>query len=314
MKILIGCDGTPAGRAALEDLARAGLPPDADAVAMTVADVWLAPGDPDPRVSRAIPAVGRAHERAERLLADARAEARRSADRLRRLFPGWTVAEDAAADSPAWALLKKARAWSPDLLVVGATGKKALARLTLGSVSQKVLAEARGSVRIGRSGPPTDGGLRLLVAVDGSPDSERAVNAVLQRRWPADTRVRVIAVVDDRLLSAAALRMAPLARWMKPGDTDPAAWVGRMVEESCARLQGQGLLVSGRVEKGNPKTVLVEKAAKWRAHALYLGARGLTRWERFMLGSVSTAVAARAACSVEVVRGPRRETALTGPA
>lgn len=311
MKILIGEDGSPAGRAALEDLARAGLPDRAEAVVLSVADVWLAPVDPDPRVARAIPAVGRARARAERALGEARAAARRGAERLRKLFPGWTVTDEAEADAPAWALLKKARAWSPDLIVVGATGKKALARWALGSVSQAVLAESSGAVRVGRAGPADDGALRLMVAVDGSPDADRAVETVIARRWPADTRVRVVSVVDDRLLSAAALRVSTLARWTREGDADPAAWVGRMVEDACARLQKAGLLASGRVEKGVPKNVLVDKATRWRAHALFLGARGLTRWERLLLGSVSTAVAARLPCSVEVARGPRRETSLT---
>ena len=55
------------------------------------------------------------------------------------------------------------------------------------------------------------------------------------------------------------------------------------------------------VKEGDPKRVLIEEAEQWGADCIFVGARGLRRLERFLLGSVSTAVAARAHCSVEVV-------------
>jgi nucleotide-binding universal stress UspA family protein len=56
------------------------------------------------------------------------------------------------------------------------------------------------------------------------------------------------------------------------------------------------------VKDGEPKSLLIAEAESWGADCIFVGARGLGRVERFMLGSVSTAVAARAHCSVEVVR------------
>jgi nucleotide-binding universal stress UspA family protein len=140
-----------------------------------------------------------------------------------------------------------------------------------------------------------------LLAVDGSPDAETAVDRVLERSWPAGTLVRVMAVADDRL--AGAVRKVPaLARWARPRDTDPRAWLGRLVESVEHRLSQKGLAASGRVRPGDPKKVLLEKAIRWRADMVFLGARGLTRWERTFLGSVSTSVAVHAPCSVEVAR------------
>ena len=55
------------------------------------------------------------------------------------------------------------------------------------------------------------------------------------------------------------------------------------------------------MQEGEPKVVLLEQAEEWGAKTIFLGARGLGATERFLLGSVSTAVAMRAPCSVEVV-------------
>jgi nucleotide-binding universal stress UspA family protein len=50
-------------------------------------------------------------------------------------------------------------------------------------------------------------------------------------------------------------------------------------------------------------TEIVEGAEGWRADSIFVGACGTgSRLGRFLLGSVSAAVAARAHCSVEVTR------------
>jgi len=56
------------------------------------------------------------------------------------------------------------------------------------------------------------------------------------------------------------------------------------------------------VEEGDPKDVLLEEARNWNADAIFVGARGLGRVDRFLLGSVSSATVAHAPCTVEVVR------------
>jgi nucleotide-binding universal stress UspA family protein len=67
-------------------------------------------------------------------------------------------------------------------------------------------------------------------------------------------------------------------------------------------LQKAGLEVSSVFAEMDPKQLLVEEAEKWGAACILVGARGLGRWKRLLLGSVSTAIAARSHCSVEVVR------------
>ena len=63
-----------------------------------------------------------------------------------------------------------------------------------------------------------------------------------------------------------------------------------------------GLSAAEVVEEGDPKVTLVEHAERWGADTIFVGATGLSRTQRFFPGSVSNAIAARAHCSVEVVR------------
>ena len=117
MKILIGYDGSECADAALEDLRRAGLPDRAEALVLSVADVFV-PAPVDEEIDNTFPfyvpaGVKRAHEHAARVLGGARATAERAAGRVRESFPGWGVRAEASADSPAWALVLKAGEWNP---------------------------------------------------------------------------------------------------------------------------------------------------------------------------------------------------------
>jgi nucleotide-binding universal stress UspA family protein len=63
-----------------------------------------------------------------------------------------------------------------------------------------------------------------------------------------------------------------------------------------------GLVALPIVTEGDPKDVLVAKAKDWKASTIFIGACGLGRVERMLLGSVSSATVAHAPCAVEVVR------------
>ncbi|HXF63780.1 MAG TPA: universal stress protein [Caldilineaceae bacterium] len=302
MRLLIGYDGSPYGDAALDDLRRAGLPQAVEAIVLSVADVLLPPaGDEPPPSQWAKQLMEEANREASRLLEEAHAIAQRGCQRLQAYFPEWQVHAQACADSPAWGIILKAEEWQADLVVVGSHSRSALGRLFLGSVSQMVVNQAHCSVRVARAREVApDQPLRLLIGVDGSAQAEVAVRAVAARRWPPRTEVRLMAAVDPRLLTtlAAASRMDPT------GSGDGRAQVGRMIE-ATGELVRQGapqVTVSTVIKDGDPKQLLLAEAEQWGADCIFVGPRGHGQRERLWLGSVSTAIAAQARCSVEVVR------------
>jgi nucleotide-binding universal stress UspA family protein len=283
LRILIGYDGSECSDAAVEDLARAGLPAEADVRVMTVADLFVPGGDAEISGSVLLPAqlheaIERARARAAAALDAARALAARARERIGLSFPIWTVTAEAWADSPAWALVKASDDWPADLIVVGSRGHgSAGGRLILGSVSRRVLYEARCSVRVAhRSGGPSRRSGRILLGFDGSRDSSRAVEAVAARFWPAGTEARVVTVVEPAL--------SPLN------------------DHAVEALRAAGLIVSRVIREGRPVEVLLEEAEVWQADSIFVGTRGIGGVGRLLMGSVSSALAARAHCSVEVVR------------
>jgi nucleotide-binding universal stress UspA family protein len=303
MKILIAYDGSEFADAAIHDLRHAGLPDNAEALVYTVADVIVPPEvTPGDEVPPELPAVRRAHERAKQKLKQAEARARAASERIQKDFPNWQVTFEAAAESPAWAIIFKAGEWHADLIVVGSHGKSGLAgRLILGSVSQRVLYEAPCSVRIGRQAPAAaTSPLRLLVGVDGSSHSKAVLQAIAQRRWPAETQVRLLTVVDT--VMAFGDEEEQEVKWLEVGDENNWDDVRAIFEPAAELLRASGLDAEVMIRRGHPTQQLLDEGESWGAHCIFVGAKGVRGIERLLLGSVSAALAARAHCSVEVVR------------
>ena len=300
MKILIAYDGSDCARDAIEGLRLAGLPDEAEAVVISVADVWLPPPSSYEVVESAFEKQLRARpeetgERARLAVEKARDLANDATNLVLTGFPAWEVRAEACAGSPAWEIIQKADEWEPDLIVVGSHGRTALGRFFLGSVSQRVVTEARSSVRVARrSTKETSGPVRIVIGVDGSAGSEAAVHAVAGRRWPAGSEARVVAALD--------LMMVPPLESFERFNEDERAWADEVVKASAEKLRAAKLAVSSTTKSADPKHLIVEEAESWEADSIFVGARGLRRIERFLIGSVSAAVAARAHCSVEIVR------------
>jgi nucleotide-binding universal stress UspA family protein len=228
--------------------------------------------------------------------------------RLKAIFPTWKVSADSSCGSAAGELVAKAEEWKPDLIVVGSHGRTALGRFVLGSVSQRVLSETHCTVRVSRgrieeSGTP----VRLIVGVDGSPGSEAAVRAVAARNWPPNSEVKLVAVDDPLVPDYVGKIIPPLASTIKEDKQEEMSWADTIVRRSSDLLAHTGLKVTQILREGNPKHELPKAAEEWGADCIFVGSAGFSnRFERFVLGSVSAAVAARAHCSVEVVRQNER--------
>ena len=295
MKILIGFDGSECARAALDDLLRAGLPDIAQVTVIAAVDVFIPPSVRKEDAYESFPlyvphGVKLARARAKKAFEHAEELARDGAGIIKKNFPGWAVTAEAHADTPHWAIIDKEHEWKPDLVVVGSHSRSALGRMLLGSVSQKVLYEADSTVRIAR-GRNLDSSvpIKLVAGTDGSPDADEMIEVVSSRYWPDGTEIRLITTPDPGLSY----------------DEEPKVEMERIQtfqKLAERKLSACGLAVTPIVKEGDPKRVLLAEAEAWGADCIFLGAKGHRFKERLIIGSVSSSVAARAHCSVEVVR------------
>jgi len=149
--------------------------------------------------------------------------------------------------------------------------------------------------------------MKILLAVDGSAYSDAAIEEVTHRPWPPKSEVRVITAAET-----------PILVGMEPWAASPEYFenLEKLVREAAKAVIESALLklkttedktlkISSEIIQGPPRQVIVEEAERWNADLVVMGSRGLSTWNRLLLGSVSNSVVHHANCSVEVVRRPQ---------
>jgi nucleotide-binding universal stress UspA family protein len=147
--------------------------------------------------------------------------------------------------------------------------------------------------------------MKVLLATDGSDCARAAAKSIAGRPWTKGSEIKVLGVADIILPA------------MEPWYGEPGLFMRLQKEaieheqeataEAAKIVSSTGLTVSTAVLSGNPKAVIVDEAKDWQADLIVVGSYGRTGIDRFLLGSVSAAVAMHAHCSVEIIREPARD-------
>ena len=206
---------------------------------------------------------------------------------------------------------KFAKEWHADLVMVGCNDVPDFGRLLLGSTARSVVQLAPCSVEVVRPiRQTTDAGshqgMRILVATDGSDFSVAAIRSVANRPWPAGSVVRIVSVPEFILLKDPSYLKTHEVKDLGEASLEDA-W--RCVTAGADKLAGCGLQVYSDVPalQDRPHCVILKEAEAWHADMIVVGSHGRTGFDRFVMGSVSEAVALHAKCSVEVVRKPETD-------
>ena len=147
--------------------------------------------------------------------------------------------------------------------------------------------------------------MKILLAVDGSPFSDAALEEVGKRPWPNNSQVMVVTAFQAPFAATPEVWALP-ADYYDQLERSVRLRADSAMETTVAELTaslGPEVPVKGKCVAGSPQRVILDEAEKWNADLIVLGSHGYPAWERLLLGSVSQAVVSHAKCSVEVVRG-----------
>lgn len=182
------------------------------------------------------------------------------------------------------------------LLVVGSRGHNRFETQWLGSVSQHLAGHARGPVAVVRP-PQKLGAEEILVGVDGSPPSVRALEYAVARAEL--TGESVLAVHAFPSLSYGGGGIGALATDIDTTEVDEAERLAAELVAGVA-VDHPDVAIRSTASMGRAARVLARLSED--ASLVVVGSRGRTPVQELLLGSVSQETLHRAVCPVVVVR------------
>ena len=297
MKVLLAIDSSALSEAVVSEVERRPWPPDTNVCVLTVIDLLAltsAVGYLEPFI--------KSENDAARALVHSVAE--RLAGR------GLQTTAIPVEGYPGTSIVEEATKWGADFVFVGSHGHGGFVRFLLGSIAKAVVQNAPCSVEIVRHArhdkdhPEHDKAaersnvLRILLATDGSDYSTAAARSIAARPWPSGSEVRIVSVVEQ-IVAAADPSAGAVSERIREDNTKASTEAVNAAEEIVA---GAGMKTESAVLKGSPKRRIVEESKAWGADLIVVGSHGRRGLTRYLLGSVSEAVAMHAHCSVEVIR------------
>jgi nucleotide-binding universal stress UspA family protein len=215
--------------------------------------------------------------------------------------PHWARVETRLVHGdPAEALMIMADSGKVDLIVMGSRGLTDIRRFLLGSVSRKVVMHASCAVLLVKKRLP--GIRRIVMAVDGSKEAQRALEFLLDMSFPKTAHVDVVSVVPPLPIEGGIVPLAVPPKLLEQIRVPLEENAQNAAKQAAEILTRVGFDAVATVLHGHPSHEIVKLAEAQHADLLVLGSRGLTGATRFLMGSVSDGVVKYARCNVLVYR------------
>ena len=200
---------------------------------------------------------------------------------------------------PEAGILEAAAAWNVDVIAIGSRGDTGIARILLGSVSERIVRYAPCSVLVAR---PFSKQGTVLAATDLSDASYPAIKAGAEQ---ARLRGAKLVVLHNLDLWPPPVSSVTAGLGAAGVPTDPSV----LEEQRSAALQRLAKILAElrieatcRVSHGPPDAEIIRAVDEIEPELLVIGTHGRTGLSRLALGSVAERVVETANCSVLVVR------------
>jgi nucleotide-binding universal stress UspA family protein len=215
---------------------------------------------------------------------------------------GLTVETHVYYDEAARAIVDAAQRQAADLVVMSTHGRGGLGRWVYGSVADRVLRRMAVPVLLvpALAEPPrtTDGPLRILVPLDGSPLAEEVLGQVRALAVTRGAELLLLRVVEPPVpLEVDGEGYVSLVQ----RDADLAE-AQRYLESVAGRLRAGGVVATARALVEEAVPTIVATAADYRADLIAMATHGRSGLARVVLGSVAAGVLHRANTPLLLVR------------
>ena len=208
----------------------------------------------------------------------------------------------------------------PDLIVLGAKGRRATLGILLGGVVQQIVEYADDPVLVVRA--PYERLQRILLVTDGSIHSQRAASYLGNFPIPDLAEVHVLNVLPPtpspvliaRSWPAGSETMAPVPSYeteeMLSKQAEEEERHGKaLLEETVNEMVNYGIEVKSVLLRGDAATEIIQYANENQVDLIVAGSRGLSQMRRLLLGSLSRKLVHYASCSVLIYKGGNHEMA-----
>lgn len=143
--------------------------------------------------------------------------------------------------------------------------------------------------------------MRVLLAHDGSDHAAQAANLVRDVRWPSESALRIVSVIEPTMVAMTSYAAAGAGYWSQL-DGELSDYYNDALAEAIRQLGAPDRTVDGAVLYGRPATVIADEAGTFGADLVVVGSRGHGAIASLVLGSVSAEVVDHAPCPVLVAR------------
>jgi len=231
---------------------------------------------------------------------------------LEEINPG--VKSEMLTGYPAEQISEYAAEHVPDLIVLGAKGRRATLGILLGGVVQQIVEYADDPVLVVRA--PYERLQRILLVTDGSIHSQRAASYLGNFPIPDLAEVHVLHVLPPlpspvliaRSWPAGSETMAPVPSYeteemLAKQSEEEERYGNTLLAETVNEMANYGIEARGVLLRGDAATEIIQYANENQVDLIVAGSRGLSQMRRLLLGSLSRKLVHYAGCSVLIYKG-----------
>ena len=146
--------------------------------------------------------------------------------------------------------------------------------------------------------------MKIILAVDDVRSAGIASQALIAQFKTGNTEVRLVHAIEPYPVDLAEQMGGKEFPDFLNARARQRERLQKAFAATCDQLRSAGFQVDSTCHDGDPRDVILDCAREWHADLIVLCAHSRKGIERFLLGSVSEAVARHAHCSVEIIRMP----------